>query len=219
MFPCVLWLLDFCQSLRLEGVPKRKGLDIPIREMKATWPWVHGSPKGWYHGSYRLVSGLGLMDFSFVFMNQIFLDLCVFCCWGWAYVEMCWELLRYTVHMGGLSCVVGWNLQVSFSLKILLKWFLMSTLEYASGAVLKWRPRSSVATWSDHSDHSSYVYCITWYPVPPIPLCLDHHKRWAVFPAGILDCHGIPPPDGFVNSNGMGWVWVIYKCLLIGRCQ
>ncbi len=48
-------------------------------------------PKGWYHGSYRMVFGLGLMDFSFVFMNQLFLDLCVFLLLR---LSIRWDVLR-----------------------------------------------------------------------------------------------------------------------------
>lgn len=114
VFPRVLWLLD-CFSL-CEGVPKRKGLDIPIREMKATciqrsiW-WT----LGWRSWLRRWM----FHDFlcSWIRSSWIYDDLCCFVmfCWAWAKinVEMCWDIL-YIWELGGLCCVVGWNFQVLF---------------------------------------------------------------------------------------------------------
>ena len=155
VFPRVLWLLD-CFSL-CEGVPKRKGLDIPIREMKATWIQrsIWWTP-GWRSWLRRWM----FHDFlcSWIRSSWIYDDLCSF-------VELehtlPWDVLRYTVNMGvGRSVLCSWLECPGFFFKIFIKWFLMSALEYASGAVLKRRPRSSVPTWL--GNHSSWVYCITW---------------------------------------------------------
>lgn len=112
VFPPVLWLLD-CFSL-CEGVPKRKGLDIPIREMKATW--IQRSI-WWTPGWRSWLRRWTFDDFLCSWIRSFWMydDLCCF-------VELehtlRWDVLRYTVHMGvgrSLLCSwVGWNFQVLF---------------------------------------------------------------------------------------------------------
>lgn len=111
VFPCVLWLL-------CEGVPKRKGLDIPIREMKATWPqkthgrWPMGSKLSKWWMEPRLAFGLGdgcLMIFvclhesdllGFMVIYVVLLSLSI------RYVEMCWDIL-YIWELGR-SVLCSW---------------------------------------------------------------------------------------------------------------